>query len=161
MTDGDIVEVGKPKQEVKSVLLYDSQLTSKLIDKFLYDLDFLKDHLESIEPTIVTCMMLVPPSSSTKGNCKSKVELIAIKRAAISTVLGAAEKALKTLGSNHAKVYKMRFRQGCSWRQIQKKLFISEKTLARRLTVIRGHVMQYLHQVPNEYLVEMRQIWDR
>ncbi|AYO30614.1 sigma-70 family RNA polymerase sigma factor [Biomaibacter acetigenes] len=121
-------------------------ITPKMIDWILYNMKEIRAQIEDIEPKSSSSVVVF-----SKQNTKdpvSGVEKVAIKRAALSTVLDAVEKGVRTLHPEQRKVYRMKYKAHMTYKQIGKKLFISEETVGRRINEVREIVKQYLQQVP-------------
>jgi len=124
----------------------------EMVDWILYNMPVLRDQIEAIEPRTSTSVIVF--SRQNTRNPVSGVEKVAIKRAAASAVLDAVQRGIRTLHPEQRKVYRMRYRAGMSYKQISRRLYISEETVGRRLAEIRAIVAQYLQQVPQTDLKE-------
>lgn len=128
-----------------------SYITKKMIDQILYNMPMLRVYAEELEPSSSASIV-----TFTKGtrNSTSTVEKIAVKRAIISSILKATEKGIKALHPEQRKVYRMRYRAHMTYKQIARRLYISEETVGRRLGEIRAVIKEYLQQVPQSDLKE-------
>ncbi len=83
-----------------------------------------------------------------RGRDTGTVERVAIRRAAVSSVLEAVERGLKVLHPGQRKIYKMRYRAYMSYQDISRRLHVSEETVGRRLNEIRAVIARFLAEVP-------------
>jgi DNA-directed RNA polymerase specialized sigma24 family protein len=133
-------------------------ITPKMVDWILYNMPVLRDQVDAIEPRLSTSLVVLS-RQSTRGP-SSGVERVAIKRAAVSSVLDAAQRGIRSLHPEQRKVYRMRYRAGMSYKQIARRLYISEETVGRRLAEVRAMVGQYLQQVSPSDLAEFARFFD-
>lgn len=130
------------------------ELTSnpKLIDWMLYNLHTMREQIKAIEPK--TSTSIVAFSRNTTRNNTSGVERVALKRAALSSVIDVVELGLRTLHPEHRKVYRMKYRAGMTYKEIGQRLYVSDKTVERRVEETRAIIGQYLASVDPETLEE-------
>ena len=121
-------------------------ISPKMVDWILYNLPALRAQIAETEPRTSTSVVVF--SSQSVRLPSSAVESIAIKRAAVSVVLDAVERGIKSLHPEQRGVYRMRYRAGMSYKQIRRKLPLSEITIGRRLTEIRAVVTLNLQYIP-------------
>ena len=133
-------------------------ITPKMVDWILYNMPMLRDQIEAIEPRSSTSVVALS-RQSTRG-MTSGVERVAIKRAAVSSVLDAAQRGVSALHPEQRKVYRMRYRVGMSYKQISQRIYISEETVGRRLAEVRAMVGQYLQQVSPSDLAEFARFFE-
>jgi len=130
----------------------------KMIDWILYNLTIMRDQVEALEPRVSTSVVVL--SGRGTRNPGSGVERVAIRRAAVSSVLDAAQRGIKALHPEQRKVYRMRYRVGMTYKQISRRLYISEETVGRRLAEVREVVGQYLQQVSPSDLAEFARFFE-
>ena len=130
------------------------ELTSnpKLIDWILYNLHTMREQIKAIEPKTSTSIVVF--SRNTTRNNTSGVERVALKRAALSSVIDVVELGLRTLHPEHRKVYRMKYRAGMTYKEIGQRLYVSDKTVERRVEETRTIIGQYLASVDPETLEE-------
>ena len=130
------------------------ELTSnpKLIDWILYNLHTMREQIKAIEPKTSTSIVVF--SGDTTRNNTSGVERVALKRAALSSVIDVVELGLRTLHPEHRKVYRMKYRAGMTYKEIGQRLYVSDKTVERRVEETRTIIGQYLASVDPETLEE-------
>ncbi len=133
------------------------KVSVQMINWLLYQLPTLKAEIDGLEPC--TVKPLVALGAQARGRGGSEVERCAIKKATLSAVISAVERALKTLHPEQRKVYRMRYRARMTYRQISRRLYISEETVGRRLAEVREIVGQYVEQVSMEELKEFRRFF--
>lgn len=129
-----------------------SVISPKMIDWILYNLPALGAQIAETEPRTSTSVVIF--SGRNVRLPSSAVESIAIKRAAVSSVLDAVERGIKSLHPEQRKVYRMKYRAGKSHKQISQRVYISEETVGRRLAEIRAVVAYCIQQVPQSDLRE-------
>jgi DNA-directed RNA polymerase specialized sigma24 family protein len=129
-----------------------------MVDWILYNMPMLRDQIEAIEPRSSTSVVALS-RQSTRG-MTSGVERVAIKRAAVSSVLDAAQRGVSALHPEQRKVYRMRYRVGMGYKQISQRIYISEETVGRRLAEVRAIVGQYLQQVSPSDLAEFARFFE-
>lgn len=134
------------------------EITPKMVDWILYNLPIMRDLLETIEPKTSTSVIQFSRQSSRSSI--SAIEKTAIKRSIISSVLDVVNQGIKTLHPEQRKVYRMRYRAGMSYKQIAKRLYISEETVGRRLNEVRAIIGQYLQQIPASDMAEFARFFD-
>lgn len=139
-----------------------AEIMPQLVDKLLYNLPALKEQIEAIQPrgsgSVIVVMM-----GGGKKRSGSPVEKVAIKRAMLSVVVDAVERAIRHLPRDPDKkyqaVYRLKYRVGMSYRQIGKRLYFDKDTVKERVDFIRNAVVQYLQALPASALDEFfRQI---
>jgi len=124
-----------------------SLITKDLIDWLLYDLPYLRERCEEIMPKTSTSIVLFHPK--TKSMVRSKIEIVAVKRAALTQVLDAVERAIKKLPSrDHRNVYRMKWRAGMTIREISKRVFLNPSTVQEKTVQVRDLVALYLQAIP-------------
>lgn len=133
-------------------------ITPKMVDWILYNMPMLRDQIEAIEPRSSTSVVALN-RQSTRGMA-SGVERVAIKRAAVSSVLDAAERGVRALHPEQRKVYRMKYRAYMTYKEIGRRLFVSEETVGRRLAEVRAVVAQYILQVPASDLTEFARFFE-
>lgn len=134
------------------------EITPKMVDWILYNLPIMRDLIETIEPRTSTSVVKFNRQSSRSSI--SGIEKVAIKRATISSVLDVVDQGIKTLHPEQRKVYRMRYRAGMTYKQIGRRLYISEETVGRRLNEVRAIIGQYLQQIPASDMVEFASFFD-
>ena len=127
-------------------------ITPKMVDWILYNMSSLHAQVEALEPRVSTSVVVF--SRQDTRNPVSGVERVAIRRAAVSSVLDAAQRGIRALHPEQRKVYRMRYLTGMSYKDIGKKLYISRETVGRRLAEVRAVVKQYIEQLPPSDLQE-------
>lgn len=127
-------------------------ISPKMIDWLLYNLPALRAQIADTEPRTSTSVVVF--SSKSVRSPSSAVESIAIKRAAVSSVLDAVERGIKSLHPEQRKVYRMRYKAGMSYRQISRRLYCVDKTTQRRIEEIREIISQHITAVPKADLKE-------
>lgn len=125
----------------------------KAIDWILYNLPALRAQIDDIETQNSTSLVILGQNVKSKN---SSVERVAVKRAAISAVLDAVERSIKSLHPEQRKIYRMKYRAGMSYKQIGRKLYISEETVGRRMTEIRAIITQHVQQVSKSEMKEFQ-----
>jgi RNA polymerase sigma factor (sigma-70 family) len=133
-------------------------ITPKMVDWILYNMSSLHAQVEALEPRVSTSVVVL--SGRGTRNPGSGVERVAIRRAAVSSVLDAAQRGIKALHPEQRKVYRMRYRVGMTYKQISRRLYISEETVGRRLAEVREVVGQYLQQVSPSDLAEFARFFE-
>jgi len=134
-------------------------ISSKMVDWVLYNLPSLRTLIDDIEPSMSASVVLVPVQKNSHHD--STVEKIAIKRATLSLVIDAVKRGIKTLHPEQRKIYRMRYRAGMSYKQIERKLYISNKTVERRVKEIREEIRGRLEALPPSYLKEFTHFFDQ
>lgn len=134
-------------------------ISPKMIDWILYNLPFLRAQVEALEPRTSTSVVVF--SRQDTRNPVSGVERVAIKRAAISSVLDAAQRGIRALHPEQRKVYRMRYRAGMSYKDIGRRLYCVDKTVQRRIEEIRGIVAQFIATVPKDELKEFVRFFEQ
>ncbi|MDI3548147.1 MAG: hypothetical protein PWR10_1799 [Halanaerobiales bacterium] len=134
------------------------EITPKMVDWILYNLPLLRNQIEAIEPR--TSTSIVTLSRRNTRNPVSGIEKVAIKRATISSVLDVVDRGIKTLHPEQRKVYRMRYRAGMTYKQIGRRLYISEETVGRRLNEVRAIIGQYLQQIPPSDMTEFARFFE-
>ena len=129
------------------------KITPQLIDYLLYNLPSLKEQAADIHPR-QTPVYAVLYQRGRKGG-SSQVEYVAISRATITLVLDAVDRAVKHLPPDCRKVYRMKYRANMRHWQISKKAFLGERTVQRKVEIIREAVGQQLQGLPGNMLGEM------
>lgn len=139
-------------EEIKAeVIVVHQTITIKTIDWILYNLPVLHAQVDEIEAHTSTSLVILSRTVKSKN---SSVERVAIKRAVISVVIEAAQRGIKSLHPEQRKIYRMKFRAGMSYKQICRKLYISEETVGRRIAEIRTIIMQHIQQISSSDLKE-------
>jgi len=128
------------------------EITPKMVDWILYNLPVLRDQIEAIVPKSSTSVVVL--SRQNTRDPVSGVEKVAVKRAVVSAVLDAVDRGIRVLHPEQRKVYRMRYRAHMTYKQISRRLYISEETVGRRLAEVRAIIGQYLQQVPDDDLEE-------
>lgn len=134
-----------------------AEITPQLVDKLLYNLPALKEQIEAIQPrgsgSVIVVMM-----GGGKKRSGSPVEKVAIKRATLSVVVDAVERAIRHLPRDPDKkyqaVYRLKYRVGMSNNQAGKRLYMHRDTIRERVDFIRDAVTQYLRALPGFVLDE-------
>lgn len=131
-------------------------ITPKLVDWLLYNLPYLKERCEEIQPGTSGDIILFFPRS--KGGVSSKVERVAIKRATLTQVIDAVEKAIKEFNRQQRAVYRLKYRVGMKpYSRIAKKIKYSEESVGYFVQKIREKTRQKIDQIPeSDLLVFMR-----
>lgn len=127
-------------------------ITPKLIDWLLYDLPYLKERCEEIMPHDFTDIILFHPK--TKTMVRSKIEIVACKRAILTQVLDAVERALKRQDKEHRAVYRMKYRAGMTIRCIAKRVFFNKDTVQKKVENLRNDVSLALQEIPASHIRE-------
>jgi len=130
-------------------------ISPKFVRWVLYSLPYLQAAYEKIEPGATMCMVPVPAPSMPS----SKTERIAIKRAAIVSVIDATEKAILSMTPRQNKIYRMRFLARLSYKDIRKVFGCSDKTVERRVTDIVELVGNHIKKVPAKDLQEFKRFY--
>ena len=125
-----------------------SKVTPQMADWLLYNLPWLKAHVNSIEPKVSTSIVLFVPRS-TVG---SPIEDMAVRRAEISVVIDAVERGLRALHPDDRTVCRMKYRAHMTRREVARKAFLSESSVARKLTRIRDTIAQHVGQLEGNIL---------
>ena len=129
------------------------KITPQLIDYLLYNLPSLKDQAADIHPR-QTPVYAVLYQRGRKGG-SSQVESVAINRATITLVLDAVERAVKHLPPDCRKIYRMKYRAGMRHWQIARKAYLGERTVQRKVEIIRDAVCQRLQGLPGIVVGDM------
>lgn len=124
----------------------------KLIDWILYNLHNMRQQIKELEPKSSTSIVVF--TRNTTRNNASGVERVALKRAALSSVVDVVELGLKALHPEQRKVYRMKYRAGMTYKEIGQRLYVSDKTVERRVEETRAIIGQYLASVDQENLME-------
>lgn len=132
------------------------EITPKLVDWILYNLPALREEMQALDPRSSTSVVIFD-RQSTRG---SRIEKIAIKRATISSVLDIVNQGIKSLHPEHRKVYRMKYRAHMTYRQISRRLYISEETVSRRVNEVREIIGQYLQQIPPSDMAEFERFFE-
>lgn len=139
-------------------------ITPKLVDWLLYDLPYLRERCEEIMPHTSTDIVFFHPK--TKTMVRSKIEIVAVKRAALTSVLDAVDRAIKRQDRVHKQIYRMKYRAGMSVREIAKKTFFNKNSVQKKVDELRMAVMLALQGIPASHLTEflgqkVGQKWDK
>jgi len=134
------------------------QTDIRMADWILYNLLALRVQVDEIETQNSTSLVILGRHIKSKN---SSVERVAIMRAAIAAVLDAVQHGIKSLHPEQRKIYRMKYRAGMSYKQIGRKLYISENTVARRVTEIRSIITQHIQQVSKSDLMEFTRYFNR
>lgn len=126
------------------------EITPKLVDWLLYNLHTLRQQIEEADASTSSSVVTLPRGNSLD----SRVERVAVKLATITAVLDAAERGIRALHPEQRKVYRMKYRAGMSYRQMERRLFLSGRTIHRRVEEVREVVGRYLSSVPEHDLRE-------
>jgi DNA-directed RNA polymerase specialized sigma24 family protein len=128
-----------------------AEITPKLVDFLLYNLPALKEQHEAMMPKSSTSVVVLV---QRRGSFGSSVERMVIKRATLSMLVDALERAIKYLPADCRKVYRMKYRAGMRHRQIAKRAYMHERTVDRKVDFIRNAVTQQLQALPGTILDE-------
>lgn len=128
------------------------EITPQLVDWLLWNLPAFKEQLSNMESLSSTSVVVLTHRRTGHG---SAVERFAIERATITMVLDAVERAVRYLHPECRRVYRMKYVAGYRNSQIARRLFISRRTLQRRLDTVRETVAQELRKVPPRILHDM------
>ncbi|HHV79074.1 MAG TPA: hypothetical protein GXX40_05610 [Firmicutes bacterium] len=121
-------------------------VSPKMIDWLLYNLVALRQQVNALEPKTSTSVVVLCHRGG--HNPDSMIERVAIRRAAVSSVLDAVERGIRLLHPEQRRIYRMKYRAGMTYKQIKRRLFLSDKTVQRRVEEIRSVVGQCLASVP-------------
>jgi len=135
------------------VMASQTPISSRMVDWFLYNLPMLKEKVEESVPG-ATCMVTVVWART--NNTESKIERYAIKRAAVQSLIDVIEKGIKSLHPDQRKIYRLKYRRGFARSDIKKRLYLSSRTIDRRLAEIREALALYLQGVPES---DMNEFW--
>ncbi|AEE98040.1 sigma factor-like helix-turn-helix DNA-binding protein [Mahella australiensis] len=134
-------------------------ISNKMVDWILYNLPLLKTLIDDIEPSMSASVVLVPVQKNSHYD--SAVEKIAIKKATLSFVVDAVKEGIRTLHPEQRKIYRMKYRAGMSYKQIECRLYMSNKTVERRVKEIRNEIRGRLEALPPSYLKEFTHFFDQ
>ena len=126
------------------------RLTKEFMNDLLFYLPVLQRELEEMKPKYTAAYKEVVVAGGGKPG--SKVEGLALKRAALASVLEATEEGLRALHPELRAIYRMHYREGRTYDEIMKRQHWSRRTIARRLALIRAVLRPYLQRVPGSYL---------
>lgn len=127
------------------------------IDKLLYNLPEIKAQYDNLEPEGSSSVVILIRQS---GGYSSKTEKVAIDRAILGMIIDATEDGIKALPKQCKKIYRMKYRAYMSYKEIASKLFISIKTVERRVNEIRSVIDQHLSGLPADEMTEFWRIFD-
>ena len=128
------------------------ELPIQAIDYLLYNYQYLRKEVDLLG-TNHDGMARIPPRG---GKRSSPVEVIAIERAELTTVLDAVDHAWRSLTGDLKDIARAKYRRRMKHVEIEKRYFLSHATLARKLSSIRAVVAGYLALVPETIL---RHFW--
>ena len=131
---------------------HDVTSNPKLIDWILYNLHNMRQQIRELEPKSSTSVVVFT-RNATRNNT-SGVERVALKRAALSSVVDMVELGLRALHPEQRKIYRMKYRAGMTYKEIGQRLYVSDKTVERRVEEIRAIIGQYLASVDPRDLQE-------
>lgn len=123
----------------------------------MYNLPYLKERCEEIQPGTSRDIILFFPRS--KGGVSSKVERVAIKRATLTQVIDAVEKAIRRFDRRQRTIYRLKYRVGLRpYSRIAKKMHYSKRSIEEHVKKIRDFVIQEIDQVPKSDLREFMRV---
>lgn len=131
---------------------YTDTITPQFVDWLLYDLYYLRQCCEEIMPRTSTSIVMFHPRVKTM--VRSKIEAVACRRATLTSVLDAVERAIRRQDQEHKKIYNMKYRAGMSIRNIAKKMFFAKNTVQSKVDEVRNDVCLALQDVPASHLRE-------
>lgn len=124
-----------------------------MVGWLLYNYPLIADMYQRMEPSITTKYVDIPLTLSTsRGNCK--VVKVAIERAAVSSVLDAVSRAIATMHPEQRRIQRLKYREGLTNKEIQRKLNVSRSTIDRRIQEIKAIVARELALVPDDMIEE-------
>lgn len=118
--------------------------STRMIDRLLRDYAYLRRVIESIEPTTAG-LVRIPLRGIRRG---SPVEYIAIRRAELSMVLDAVERAWRSLEPELRYIARLKYRRGLRNYEIVKCCHFSRSALDDRLKAIRDAVAAEIMLLP-------------
>ncbi|MGB9813512.1 MAG: sigma-70 family RNA polymerase sigma factor [Thermovenabulum sp.] len=130
-------------------------ITPQIVDWILYNMPAFKEKVEEIELRTSASLVVF---SGQPNNADSAVEIAAIERAAISQILDVANRGIRALHPEQRKIYRMKYRANMTYKEIGKRLHISEETVYRRVGEIREIISQYLRNVPESVFINFLEI---
>jgi hypothetical protein len=130
----------------------ENELSSKLIDWILYDLPYLRERCEEIMPKTGASIVMFHPK--TKSMVRSKIEIVACKRATLTSVLDAVERGIRLLPKELKTIYRMKYRAGKSERQVAKDLHFHYNTIHQKNVQVRDSISLQLLAIPGSHIRE-------
>lgn len=130
------------------------ELTPRAIDYLLFNLRFLRREVEALG-TSTSGLIAIPARGVTR---RSPVERVAIKRAEISVVLDAVERAWRSWPGDLKEVAACKYRKNMGYKEIAAKCHVSPATLDRKLRAIRTAVAAEISLIPEGV---MRVFWKK
>lgn len=128
-------------------------ITTDLIDWLLYDLPYLHELCEEIMPHDFAD--IIEFHKKTKTMIRSKIEIVACKRATLTSVLDAVDKAIRHLpGPEFRSLYRMKYRAGKSVREIAKETHFHYNTIQEKIVQLRCLIAASLLVVPGSHVRE-------
>ncbi|AEE95304.1 sigma factor-like helix-turn-helix DNA-binding protein [Mahella australiensis] len=127
------------------------------IDKLLYNLPEIKAQYENLEAEGSSSIVVLVRQS---GGYSSKTEKVAIDRAVLGMIIDATERGIKALPKRCKKIYRMKYRAYMSYKEIASRLFMSTKTVERRVNEIRSVVGQHLSGLHEDEVTEFWRVFD-
>ncbi|MBC7340906.1 MAG: hypothetical protein H5U02_00370 [Clostridia bacterium] len=136
-----------------------AEVSVKFVDWVLRHLPELRKAADEILPNSGGGLVVL--GRSGKWRPGSAVERVAVRRAAVLAVVDAAERALRALHPEQRKIYRLKYRVGLRHREIARRLYLSQRTVERRVEEVREAVMQAVGRVAEEDVRELRKFLDK
>lgn len=130
-----------------------AEITPRVVDWLLYNRRELRALVDALEPPGASFGMVRVPVSNRA--CGSKVEHVAISRAAISTVLDIVDRAVAKLPRALRRIVQLRYERQLSMPAIARYVHWSERNCYRKLDIIRARVASSLSLVDGKYMADM------
>ncbi len=125
--------------------------TIRQVDWLLHNLPALKLALASMEPPISRSIVPLSPTGP-RGGESDPVQDLAVRRATISIVVDAVERAIASLRPEERRIYRLKYRNLATRRHMARMVFVSESTLDRRIERIRRAVALYVRMLPEDVM---------
>ena len=135
-----------------AVKMNQSEIASNVVDWLLYDLPYLRERCEDIMPRTSTSIILFHPK--TKTMIRSKIEIVACKRATLTSVLDAVERGIRALPKELRTIYRMKYRAGKTVRAIARDTHYHYDTIQEKIVQTRGVISLQLLAIPGSHLRE-------
>lgn len=120
-----------------------------MVGWLLYNYPLIADMYQRMEPSITAKYVDIPLTLSIAGG-SCKVVKVAIERAAVSSVLDAVGRAIATMHPEQRRIHRLKYREGLTNKDIQRKMNVSRSTIDRRVSEIKAMVARELALVPDD-----------
>jgi DNA-directed RNA polymerase specialized sigma subunit len=133
-------------------------ITADFAKWLLCRLIYLKDMAEILEPC--TKDAAEEAIQAKYFCCFSSIQKTAIKKESVIRIVGLVERAIASMHPEMKQVYRLRFRNKYSYKQIMERMSISKSTLVRRLDDIIDLIIVYVSQANQGDLDEFSKFFE-